>query len=71
MYGFNILCEISKVLFEIYFTQTLNPYTTKYAFYEVLKIDNIYYPRVILSIGETGPCNILVPLWPGEASMLR
>ena len=31
---FKILCEISKVPFEIAHT-ILNPYTAKYAFYEV------------------------------------
>ena len=36
MYGFKILCEISMP-FEIAH-KNLNPYTTKYAFYEVLKI---------------------------------
>ena len=32
MYGFKILCEISKVSFEISH-KILNPYTAKYAFY--------------------------------------
>ena len=37
VYGFKILCEISKVPFEISH-KILNPYTAKYAFYDVLKI---------------------------------
>ena len=37
MYGFKILCEISKVPFEISH-KILNPYIAKYAFYEVYKI---------------------------------
>ena len=37
MYGFKILCEIWKGTFEISH-KILNPYTTKYAFYEVSKI---------------------------------
>ena len=37
VFGFKILCEISKVPFEISH-KILNPYTTKYVFYEVLKI---------------------------------
>ena len=37
MYGFKILYEISKVPFEI-IHKILNPYTAKYAVYEVLKI---------------------------------
>ena len=36
VYGLKILCEISKGTFEI-----LNPYTAKYAFYEVLKLGRI------------------------------
>ena len=36
VYGFKILCEISKVPFEISH-KILNPYIAKYAFYEVLK----------------------------------
>ena len=36
MYGFKIVCEISKGTFEISH-KILNPYTVKYAFYEVLK----------------------------------
>ena len=35
MYGFKILCEISKVAFEISRT-ILNPYTAQYEFNEVL-----------------------------------
>ena len=37
MYGLKILCEISKVPFEIPY-KILNPYAAKYAFYEALKI---------------------------------
>ena len=37
VYGFKILCEISKVPFEISH-KILIPYTVKYAFYEVLKL---------------------------------
>ena len=37
MYGFTILSEILKVPFEISH-KIQNPYTAKYAFYEVLKI---------------------------------
>ena len=37
VYGFKILCEISKGTFEISH-KILNPYTAKYAFYEVVKI---------------------------------
>ena len=36
MYGFKILYEISKVPFEISH-KNFNPYTAKYAFYDVLK----------------------------------
>ena len=36
MYGLRILCEISKVPFEISH-KIFNPYTANYAFYEVLK----------------------------------
>ena len=38
MYGFQILCEISKVFSHA----LLNPYTAKYAFYDVLKKLTIY-----------------------------
>ena len=56
MYGFKILCEISKVPFEISH-KILNPYTAKYAFYEVLKFDDLWYLKSydILSLSETGP----------------
>ena len=37
VYGFKILCEISKGTFEISH-KILNPYTAKYAFYKVSKI---------------------------------
>ena len=37
LYGFNILSEISKAHFEMSH-QILNPYTDKYAFYEVLNV---------------------------------
>ena len=42
MYGFKILCEISKVPFEISH-KILNPYTAKYAFYGMLKFYNLWY----------------------------
>ena len=52
MYGFKILCEISKLPFEISH-KTLNPYPAKYAFYELLKIWRLSiclsYDIVILS----------------------
>ena len=41
MYGFKILCEISKVPFEISH-KILNPYTAKYAFYWLLFFFVIY-----------------------------
>ena len=55
MYGFKILCEISKVPVEISYT-ILNPYTVKYAFYEVLKFWQlmISYSYDISSLCETG-----------------
>ena len=53
MYGFNILCEISKVPYEISH-KILNPYTAKYAFYEVVKIWRLM-SYDILSNCETGP----------------
>ena len=37
VYGFKILCDISKDTFEIS-RKIFNPYTAKYAFYEMLKI---------------------------------
>ena len=57
MYVFNILCEISKLPFEISH-KILNPYTAKYAFYKVLKFDELWYLKRydILSLNETGPC---------------
>ena len=42
------VCEISKVPFEISH-QILNQYTAKYAFYEVVKIDNLWHLRVMTS----------------------
>ena len=56
MYGFKILCEISNVPFEISH-KILNPYTAKYAFYEVLKIWQlmISYGYDIFSLSEMGP----------------
>ena len=56
VYGFKILCEISKVPFEISH-KNLNPYTAKYAFYEVLKVWRltISYTYDILGLSETGP----------------
>ena len=53
MYGFKILCEISKVPFEISH-KILNPYTAKYVFYEVLRI-MISWSYDILIFSETGP----------------
>ena len=41
-YGFKILCELSKVPFEITH-QKLNPYTTKYAFHCLLILRVIFY----------------------------
>ena len=56
MYGFNSLREISKAPFEISH-KILNPYTTKHAFYEVLKIWQVTISQSydILSLSETGP----------------
>ena len=66
MYGFIILSEISKDTFEISH-KILNPYTTKYAFYEVLKIwrHMISWSYDILSLSETGPSTsfISVATW--------
>ena len=55
MNGSKILCEITKVPFEISL-KILNPYTAKYAFYEVLKFDDLWYLKSynILSLGDTG-----------------
>ena len=53
MYGFKVLCEISKVPFEISY-KILNTYTAKYAFYEVVKIWRLM-SNDILSNCETGP----------------
>ena len=61
MYGFKILCEISKGTFEIS-RKILNPYTAKYAFYEVLKIWQVMisFSYDILSLSETSPrCTLL------------
>ena len=56
MYGFKILCEILKVLFEISH-KILNAYTAKYAFCEVSKVwrNMISQGYDILSFSETGP----------------
>ena len=56
MYGFKILCEISKVPFEISH-RNLNTYTAKYAFYEALKNRRLMISSNydILSLSETGP----------------
>ena len=61
MYGFKILCEISKVPFEISHN-ILNPYTAKYAFYEVLKIWRLMISKSydILSLSETGPWSAIL-----------
>ena len=48
MYGFKILCEISKVPFEISH-KILNPYTAKYAFYGVLNFTIYDILRVMTS----------------------
>ena len=42
MNGSKILCEISKGTFEISH-KILNQYIVKYAFYEVLKINDLWY----------------------------
>ena len=42
MYRFKILCEISKGPFEIS-CQMFKPHTAKYAFYEVLKFDELWH----------------------------
>ena len=47
MYGFEILCEFSKVPFHISH-KILNPYTVKYAFDAVLKFDDLWYLRVMI-----------------------
>ena len=59
MYGFQTLCEISKVPFEISH-KILNPYTAKYAFNQVLTIWRlmISYSYGILSLSEMGPCSV-------------
>ena len=56
MYGLKIMCEFSKVPFEISH-KILNPYTTKYAFYEVMRIWwlIISWSYDILSLNEMGP----------------
>ena len=41
MYGFKILCEISKIPFEISH-RILNPYTIEYVFYKVSKVNNSF-----------------------------
>ena len=58
MYGFKILCEISKVPFEISH-KNLNQYSVKYALYQVLKI---WYLKV-LSLSETDPGRLLPSIW--------
>ena len=58
VYGFQILCEISKVTFDI--THKIwNPYTAKCAFYEVLKNVRkmLSYSYGILCLTETAPRN--------------
>ena len=61
MYGFKILCEISKVPFEISH-KILNPYTAKYAFYDVLKYDEWWNLKsyYILNLSKRGP----EVIWP-------
>ena len=82
MHGFKILCEISKVPFEISY-KILNAYAAKYAFYEVLKIwrHMLYFKNYdLLSLSDTGPwglCNIRYPskthlkLKPREISFIH
>ena len=43
VYGFQILCQISKVLFQISH-KIVDRYIAKYTFYEVLKIWRIMIP---------------------------
>ena len=50
VYGFKILCEISKGTFAIW-PKTLNPYSTKYAFYWLLFLYVIYNS---IRFSETG-----------------
>ena len=52
VYGFTILCEISKVPFE-FSQKILNPNTAKCTFYEVLKLTT--YDILKLCLSETGP----------------
>ena len=77
MYEFTILCEISKVPFEISHT-ILNPHTAKYALYEVLKIWSLMISLSydILSLSETGPwclfgVRIAAPSWVCRIRVLR
>ena len=62
MYGFNILCEISKVHFEIWH-KILNPYTANMHFtgcwtLRQLTVSEKYYT---LSLSETGPQEAHMP----------
>ena len=43
-----MLCEILKVFFEIP-CLIFNPYTAKYASYDVLKFDELRYLRIVVS----------------------
>ena len=61
VYGFKIMCDISKVSFEL---KNLNPYTTKYAFYEELKLDELWYLRVVAS-------QVLVRRVPGRFDVVQ
>ena len=54
MYEFKILFEISKVAFESSH-KILNPYTAKYAFYDVLKKWRLMISYDVLGPSEMGP----------------
>ena len=70
MYGFKILCEISKVPFEISHT-ILNPYTAKYAFYCLLflRVLTTSLNCDVIRVSETGPWLSGAPgigIFPGD-----
>ena len=79
MYGIKILCEISKVPFEISH-KILNPYTAKYAFYCL--VFSVWFTISlncdVISLSETGPwtpCgqetsygDIYTRVWMGSAN---
>ena len=58
MYGFKILCEISKVPFEISH-KILNPYTAKYALPGVKNLTTYDFLESY-SLNETGPLNVFL-----------